>query len=199
MSIHTEHSDNVKPQLVVIRGIPGSGKSYIAAELEKAIDHDRLVILDPDATDYTSHEYIAHTRSLTIEGVDPKLHAYRFLRAKAFKAIEAGKIIVWNQPFTSLELFDKVIAKLQEHAKEHNTDLSILVVEVHIDPEIAKQRVTHRKHAGGHGPSDTTFDRFVSDFISFAGHGYKVLEVEGDAPVYQSVQAIERALGLDRK
>lgn len=192
--MHLDSTDITQSLLVVVRGIPGSGKSYLTAELEKAIDHDRLVVLDPDATDYTSHEYIAHTRALTTEGVDPKLHAYRFLRGKAFKAIEAGKIIVWNQPFTSLEIFDKVIAKLREHAKQHHAALKVMVVEVVTDPAIAKERVKHRKRAGGHGPSEATFDRFVSDFISFDGHGYQVLQVQGDAPVHESVAAIERAM-----
>ncbi len=183
-----------KSVVVFIRGIPGSGKSYLAAELQKIIDHDKLVVLDPDATDYTSHEYTEHTRSLAQEGVDPKLHAYRFLRAKAYKAIEDGKIIIWNQPFTSLEIFDKVTKRLTDHAISHNCDIAILVVEVEVDPKVASQRVTHRKHTGGHGPSDTIFDRFVSDFASFEGHGYDVLKVDGEGSVRHSAQAIEKAL-----
>lgn len=185
---------STKSVVVFIRGIPGSGKSYLAAELEKIIDHDKIVVLDPDATDYTSHEYTALTRSLTDEGVDPKLHAYRFLRAKAYRAIEAGKIIVWNQPFTSLEIFDKVARRLIDHAISCDRELAILVVEVEVDPGVASKRVSHRKRTGGHGPSDTTFDRFVSDFASFEGHGYDVLKVDGESPIRQSAQAIVKAI-----
>jgi predicted ABC-type ATPase len=163
------------PVLVLVRGIPGSGKSYFAKALAGAINDNDLVMLDPDMTDYDSQEYKKHTEQLTEEGVDPKLHAYRFLRAKAYKGIAQKKLIIWNQPFTNLDIFKKMIDRMQEQAEESSVKLKILIVEVEADPKLAKERVNKRKLQGGHGPSDSTFERFLNDFTSFADLGYKTL------------------------
>jgi len=179
---------------ILVRGLPGGGKTFVARELEKALGTDRVVMLDPDATDYDSPEYLDHTKQLTVEGVDPAIHAYRFLRAKAYKGIADHKIIIWNQPFTNLEIFNKMTANLKIQADEHNTKLFILAVEVEVDPVVAKQRIAERKQQGGHGPSDHTFGRFVNDYKTFANVGYHTVTVDGSANVSDSVAKIEQAL-----
>lgn len=187
-------SQLLHPLLILIRGLPGSGKSYIGVELNAALQNiygeDATIALDPDATDYKSTTYLQHVKDQTAEGVDPILHPYRFLRAQAYSGITDKKIILWNQPFTNLDSFLKVTDRLQEYAKEHGATLPMLVVEVVIDPQTAKMRVDARKQAGGHGPSDKTFERFVGDFKSFAEHGFDTLTVQGDADVNLSTKAI---------
>lgn len=184
---------NEYPVMIFVRGLPGSGKTYIAVELQKALGED-VVMLDPDATDYESKEYEEHTKKLTEEGVDPKLHAYRFLRGKAYKGIADHKIILWNQPFTNLEIFHKMVANLRIQADENHVKLQILVVEVEIDHDTARERVMKRRQAGGHGPSDDTFARFTSDYKSFANDGYNTVTVNGEDDVSVSVQTIITAL-----
>lgn len=183
-----------EPILILMRGLPGSGKSYIANALHAALGKEKVVMLDPDATDYESAVYKAHTEQLTQEGVDPKLHAYRFLRAQAYDGIEAGKIILWNQPFSNLEIFQKMLDRLQTHANEHKRNLSILIVEVELDPAIARDRVKKRKQAGGHGPSETAFLRFVDGYTSFAHLGFKTVRVDGGADVQDSVKTILKGM-----
>jgi len=180
--------------VILVRGLPGSGKTYVALELEKSLGADQVVMLDPDATDYESPEYLEHAKQLTAEGVDPLLHAYRFLRAKAYKGIADHKIVIWNQPFTNLEIFNKMTANLKIQADEHNTKLFILVAEVEVDPAAAKQRVEQRKQQGGHGPSDNTFSRFVYDYKTFANDGYQTVTIDGSAAVADSVAKISQAL-----
>lgn len=182
------------PVLILVRGLPGSGKTYLTKELQTTIGEESVVMLDPDATDYLSQEYVAHTKALMAEGVDPELHAYRFLRSQAYAGIAARKIIIWNQPFTSLEIFNKMVGRLLDKASEHDTSLLILVVEVEIDPAMAKQRVDERKNTGGHGPSDTTFERFINNYESFASHGYTTVTVPGDGGVSASVSSVLEAL-----
>lgn len=169
--------DNVL--LIFIRGLPGSGKTYIADRLRSEIDDYDLVALDPDSIDYDSKEYAEHTAGLTKEGVDIALHPYRFLRGQAYEGIVAGKTIMWNQPFTNLEIFNKMVARLQNHAREHGVSLKILVVEVEIDPAVAKERIEHRRQIGGHGPSENTFARFVREYHSFADN-YDTISVRGN-------------------
>src|ERR1700712_2422885 len=133
------------PIVILVRGLPGSGKSHLTKPLQAALEAEfgqgTVVALDPDATDYSSDAYLAHIAALTAEGVDPKLHAYRFLRAQAYAGIATRKIIIWNQPFTNLEIFNKMVTNLRRQATEHDTELTVLVVEVSVSQEVAKQRV----------------------------------------------------------
>lgn len=177
--------------LIIIRGIPGSGKSYLAQKLINLIE-EPVITLDPDTTDYESTQYIEHVKQQTVEGVDPKLHAYRFLRAQAQKGIENRNIIIWNQPFTNLEIFHKMMNTLRSHASKHNTDFTLLVVEVEVDSQVAKKRIDARKSAGGHGPSENTFDRFVGDYKSYASEGFNTVTVNGsDDPEVSTAKIME--------
>lgn len=182
-----------QPILVLIRGLPGSGKSYLTIALQQAID-EPLVVLDPDATDYKSEAYQAHIRTATAEGVDPSLHAYRFLRAQAQAGIANAKIVLWNQPFTNREIFQKMIAGLQAYADAVPTRLQILIVEVVVPESVAQQRVIARKQDGGHGPSDATFTRFSTDYTSFADEGFPTVIVNGADEIRNSVEAILEAI-----
>lgn len=186
-------SKRSQPILIIIRGIPGSGKSFLTKKLVGSMQ-ESVVMLDPDATDYDSAEYAEHVKQQEADGVDPKLHAYRFLRAQAHRGIENHDIIVWNQPFTNLEIFHKMMNNLRTHASEHNTSISLLVVEVEVDPEVAKNRVDTRKKAGGHGPSDDTFSRFVGDYKTYANEGFNTVVVNGEDPVDVSVDKITNAI-----
>lgn len=179
-----------QPLLIIIRGIPGSGKSVIALVLADKVGKDQVVLLDPDTTDYESEAYKRHVETAIAEGVDPSLHAYRFLRAQAYDAIAAHKVIIWNQPFTNLDIFNKMIARLRDQADEHGVELPILVVEVELDPAEARKRVLERKAAGGHGPSETTLQRRFDEYQTFAAEGYDVVTVRGDADVQASVKTI---------
>lgn len=183
-----------QPVLVFVRGMYGSGKSYLTERLSKTFDAQQIVVLDPDATDYDSAAYKAHTAALSEEGVDENLHPYRFLRAQAYQAIADGKIILWNQPFGDREIFHKVVGRMKETAAEQNKQLTILIVEVTIDPATAKERVAARKAAGGHGPSENTLTRGISNYASFADEGFQTVTVRGDDDVTNSVAIVKKAI-----
>jgi predicted ABC-type ATPase len=182
------------PAFILIRGLPGSGKSYLAAALRDAFGPEQVVILDPDATDYTSQAYLDHSEVLAAQGVEAKFYPYRFLRTQAHKAIEAKKIIIWNQAFTDLGGFTRTITNLQEYALEHHTKLPVLVVEVSISPEVAKARVANRAAQGGHDVDADTFARFINTYTSFAGEGHNTIAVNGEDDVTRSVARITTAL-----
>lgn len=187
------------PTLVLIRGIPGSGKSYLAQALKRAIGEDNIVTLDPDATDYKSPEYTEMSDALTAEGVDAKLHPYRFLRGNAYKGIEAHKVVMWNQAFTNLDGFDKTIKNLQAYAEDHGTTLPVLVVEVEVAHDVAKKRVTDREQQGGHGVPDEAFARFLNEYTTFANEGYNVVVVNGEDDVEVSAKSVIHSLELLQK
>lgn len=183
------------PVLVLIRGLPGSGKSYLADALAEKIGADKVTLLDPDTVDFDSEAYKAMAERLTQEGVDKKFFPYRFSRERAYEAIEANKLIIWNQAFTNLDGFQKTVANLQNYAIEHGTVLPLLVVEVEIEPKIAQARIAARRDEGGHDVPAENFERFMADYRSFAGEGFHTLVVNGQSDISQSVDAVMSELG----
>jgi predicted kinase len=182
------------PTLILVRGLPGSGKSYLAEALAAKLGSDHAVVIDPDATDYTSQAYRDMSASLTTEGVDEKFHPYRFIRAQAYAGITSGKVVIWTQAFTNLEMFTKTVVNLQTYASEHGTTLPLLVVEVEADVDIAKARAAQREAETGRGVSAEAFARFINDYSSFAGQEYDPVVVRGDSDVNTSVSTVLEAL-----
>lgn len=181
--------------ILFVRGIPGSGKTTIAEYIKEALS-EKVVILDPDLTDYDSEDYQNHIKEQTKQGVDPNLFAYRYLRAQAYDAIAGGKLVIWNQPFSNLEIFNKITARLNEHATKVGVVVNFLIVEVEVDPELAYQRVKKRKSEGGHGPSQDRFDQFVDDYQTFAEEGYEVEVVDGNSSMQAADQVLTRLKSL---
>lgn len=194
-----DSSEASKPVLVMVRGLPGSGKSYLAKELQKKIGNNNVALLDPDATDYSSVEYTAFSSELSTQGVDAKLHPYRYLRSNAYTAIISGKTIVWNQAFTNHDLLHRTIVNLQTYASEHGIDLPVLVIEVEIDSNTAKERVATRAKQGGHDVDDETFERFIKDYSSFSSYGYETIAVNGSNDVSNNAVRIMDAIATSRK
>jgi predicted kinase len=180
--------------LILVRGLPGSGKSHLAAALVDAIGADKVVILDPDKVDQTSPEYIALSESLAKEGVDKIYFPNRFLKATGYKAIDEGKTIIWNQAFTLWDGFNRSLNSLKDYAAEHGIDLPVLVVEVNIDPEVAKKRISDRVGVGGHDVSLDRFERFLSEYESYEGRGFNLVAVNGNDDVAQSANTVVDAL-----
>ena len=182
------------PTLLLIRGLPGSGKSYLAKALRDTLGADNVVLLDPDSTDYESQAYKDMSAALTAEGVEEKFHPYRFVRAQAYQGITDHKIVIWNQAFTNLDGFNKTVVNLQTYAADHGTTLPLLVVEVEVDHDTAKARVAERAAQGGHDVTEENFARFIGDYRSFADEGFTTVSVRGDDDVQTSAQAVLTAL-----
>lgn len=179
--------------VVLVRGLPGSGKTFIAEKAASLLPPGEVVLLDPDSVDENSSEYKAHVVSMQTQQVDEKLYIYRYLRGLAYSGITEGKTVIWNQPFTNLDIFNKMVANFENQAERSGVQLSVIVVEVEVNPSVARQRVQDRKRAGGHGPTEQTFERFVNDYRSYASEGYNVITVSGEdipAAVDKITQAI---------
>lgn len=196
----TEKKLKKHPILIMMRGLPGSGKSFIARQVVERYGQINTVILDPDAIDFGSDDYAHFSEELSIQQVDSTLHPYRYLRAQAYKAIDEGKLIIWNQAFTNQELVHRTIINLQTHATEGGNGLDVLVVDVAIDPETAKERINSRVAAGGHAVNEEMFARFLNDYRSFQGYDYPYILLNGDAPVEASTTTLlEKIKNLPRR
>jgi AAA domain len=190
----TENPEINGPVLVIIRGVPGSGKSYLASALRNMIGADQVELLDPDSVNADDPDFNIFSQKLTADGVEEKFHIYRYVRGKAFHAIDDRKLLVWNQPFTNLDGFKTTVLRLNEYAEQQNIKLPLLVVEVEVDEQLAHERVVARKKQGGHGPDDERFAAFIHDYHSFASEGYNVVTVKGGDDVGVSVTTVVDAL-----
>lgn len=181
------------PILIIVRGIPGSGKSYLTSRMADAIGHDKVVVLDPDMINKASTEYQQFSEQLVNEGVNEKFHPFRFLRQRAFDAIINNQVIIWNQAFMDFEGFKITVERLIEFAKNRGIDLPLLVIEVEIDPDIARARIANRHNNGGHDVPSDTFENFVNTYESFSQYGYATITVNGADDTDHTLQ---RILGL---
>lgn len=182
------------PALIIIRGIPGSGKTSIATELAQTLGSGDVQSIDPDEIDVTSDEYRIFSHSLTAQGVDEKFHTYRYLNSKARQAIDAGKTIIWNQAFIDFKGLSITVERLKEYAHEQGIELPVLVVDVVIDPMVARQRIATRAAQDGRVIDQDVMERFIHDYVPFDGKLYSSITVHGVDQIQQSVASIVRAL-----
>lgn len=178
------------PSLILIRGLPGSGKSYLTEELVRRLGKESVMVLDPDLIDMQSEEYLRLKQELKGEGVEEKFHPNRYLCLQASRAIEAGKTVIWNQAFTHLGGLQRTIGRVQEYVSGHGINAPVLLIEVTIDPELAKARIAERSNSGGHDVPPENFQRFLDDYRSFANEGFNFVQINGEDDIEQSVQTI---------
>lgn len=186
----SQENASKNPVLIIIRGVPGGGKSYLANALVDKLGADNVVLLDPDKVDQSSDEYKQYSQALSKEGIEEKFHLYRFSRQQAYDAMPLKKIVIWNQGFMDFKGLSLTIKRIEDVAIEHNLTLKTLVVDVEIDPETAKSRIAARVQQGGHNVPDDALARFVDQYKSFAGNGYPTVTVSGTDELEQSVQKV---------
>jgi len=179
------------PQIIIIRGLPGSGKTSLAHQLTREIGSD-IVIVDPDSIETASSEYVEFVEQLVSEEpeIDSKIIPYRFLLNRATKALLEERVIIWNQPFSDLEGLDYTIKKLTKEMKNNGKNVTVLIVDIEISEEIAFTRNKDRILRGEHGPDKKTFLRFVHDFRFASNLGYNHLIVDGTATVDENARLL---------
>lgn len=184
------------PFLFVIRGIPGSGKSFLAEALKGYLFEisSPVEVLDPDSIKKEDDLYKSFTDGLRRDEptLDPKIYPFRYLINRARETLLERGIIIWNQPFVDLDGLDITIRKLEDCLPERKA--CVLVIEVVTPVEIAKERVRRRIEEGGHGPKEEKFTEFVNLYKSSVNLGYDTIEVDGSALVGQNVSLIRKKL-----
>ncbi len=189
-------TNNQSTTIIMMRGLPGSGKSQIARVVQAQLQN-HVVVLDPDGIDFSSEAYILMASQLRESGVDEKLYPYRFLRSQAHTAIENGKIVLWNQAFTHQDLLDRTIKNLTVYAHEVGKEVEIFVVEVDIEPDKALNRIQDRVMNGGHDVPQEVFNRFVREYTTFESYGYPIIRISGDDDPAKSALKIIREANLN--
>ena len=175
--------------IIFIRGIPGSGKSFVAENLVQALEGAKVTLLDPDTIDTQNPEFIELSKQLEKEGLAKAIHPFRWLRGQAIDAATTGSVTVWNQPFTNQGVFDRLIAFIRAGAQKHGVSLRVLILEVNTPKEVAYERIMERVNAGGHGPSESTFLQRVDDYTSFSSD-YETIQLDGTKDIKSLISEV---------
>lgn len=96
-------------KIILIRGVPGSGKSTYAKKLMKTMDN--VVHFEADMYFDRDGEYKWKPEDV------PKSHAWCFEQAQ--KAVEDGKNVIISNTFTRLWELAKYISLAEEYKKTH--------------------------------------------------------------------------------
>jgi hypothetical protein len=181
-NVLAERSENL---LVLVRGLPGAGKTKFSRKLTSRIEES--IHLNPDEIE-KNDEYRTFSKRLGQDGVSEVFHPYRYLRERAVDGLRKGGLIVWEQPWSSMEGINITV----DHLRERVTgEMRVLIVDVDIEPEEAWRRVKKRLESGGHGPDKQVFNRFVEDYCSAEELPYDHLSISGSGILDDQ---IERAL-----
>lgn len=155
-SISSEVKIN-RPRMIFLRGLPGTGKTTLALEIQKR-SPEAVVVLDPDLIDYESENYTAFLKSIP-EGSE-KFAPYRFLLNKASKALQEGKEVIWVQAWTKIRGMELAASSLRKIDKE----IDIKIVELEVPEEEIKKRLEKRKSSGGHTLDRRPLEEFMSSY-----------------------------------
>ncbi len=133
-----------KPQLVVMSGLPGSGKSIIAEQLARQL---KLPIFSVDPIES------AIIQAGIEKGFETGLAAYLVAAALASEQLKLGNSVIIDAVNAEEEGKDV----WRELARKHGLELIILLVSVS-DRALHKQRIESRVR-GLHGFSEVTWDQ----------------------------------------
>lgn len=167
------------PFLILIRGLPGTGKSTIAQDI-KTTASDKIIILDPDTINIKSEDFLSFADDLQGK-VDSKIIPYRYLLNKGYKALEEGKNIVWCQAWTKLWGIKSAIKSL----KEKYPNLNPFVIEIEIPLNVVQERINHRVSKGGKDLNTRPLEEFLSAFENWDNTQIKEVtyfKVDGTKP-----------------
>lgn len=158
--------ENGAPLLIIVRGIPGAGKSFVSRGLAEKFRAGDTVVIDPDAIDRNGHEYQSFTATLETQepDLDRTVFPYRYILETAARVLSEHKTVIWNQPFTDLEGLSYTIRKLFRLTEGVQPCFKSLIVDIEIPEDVAWERILKRQSMGGHSLTRERFLQFVRQF-----------------------------------
>lgn len=186
-----------RPVLLIVRGIPGSGKSTLTDQLLKLPSLKDSLRLDPDLVDQNGDEFVKFCQSLPLE-LPIQKQIYRFLLRKAEAALKEQRSVIWEQPWRTLKGLRITLGNLAFFLTG-NADISAapfqtVIVEINISPQKARKRVASRFQRGEHRLRPETFDQNEWTLEPCDYLGLTVIPVDGTIPPEENRRIIKRAI-----
>lgn len=146
---HTTNDTN--PTLVILRGVPCSGKSTLAKEIVSI--NPTFNIIDPDNVNTQNKEYADFSPRKT-RNPSSNVKMYSYLYDKVESALKNGNNVIWAQPWSRIAEVDLTIKNLgyyltdlKSNVWKTNLDniieklpIKIYVVEIQISNEVSLNR-----------------------------------------------------------
>jgi hypothetical protein len=185
--------------LIFVRGLPGAGKSDLVDLLLKYPPLENGLRLDPDRIDLTDPKFTEFANDLPKE-IIPKRQIYRYLLRQAESALRQGQHVIWEQPWRLTWGLYVTIENLT-YFLTGETDISkapfrTVIVEVLIDPAVARGRVAERFAEGRHKLDEKVFEQFVGKLEDCSQLGIPLVQVDG-CDVKGSVQPVKILINAD--
>ncbi|MDO8728909.1 MAG: AAA family ATPase [bacterium] len=178
---------------MIIRGLPGSGKSTLVDRLVRLTDLSGAKRLDPDLVEVNAPEF---TRFCITRPKDLPLKKliYRFLLSSACEELSVGGQVIWEQPWRKLELFRLTLENINVRGY-HLSEIAdypfvIAIVEIYLPTDEVYRRVASRYQAGQHPLTTEDFADFVQSSDSFDGLNLPMLIVDGTLPLTTQVDSV---------
>jgi hypothetical protein len=167
------------PVLILLRGLPGAGKSTLTKEIVSSFSIQTAVeVIDPDAI--TPDD--PHFQNFKAEDSEPdreKVLVYRYNSYRAIQFLTLKKIVIWDQVWSKLDGLVLTVRKILGGlvgVGEDNFRLPIFVMEIHYSAEQAYIRVEGRNRKGKDLPIHI-FEKYVNNFR----------HIESDDPLFQKI------------
>src|SRR3990167_8779751 len=168
--------------LMIIRGLPGSGKSTLVDGLLRLTDLSGARRLNPDFVQVNSTEFVEFCL-VRPKDLPLKKLIYRFLLYSACEELAAGCQVIWEQPWRKLELLQLTLENINVrgyHLPETASyPFTIAIVETRLSENEARRRVVSRYKAGQHRLTSEDFTAFGQALDSFDGLNLPMLIVDG--------------------
>jgi len=150
-------SQRRKPLLLFVRGLPGSGKTTVTDTLAETPLLCDAEYLDPDRVNKKQEAYLRHVSKQPAD-LSNKTVLYRFLLTKAIAALQTGRHVVWEQPWSWAEGIEITLAKIR-NALGTIITVDPIIIELTVEFEKATERVSERYRQGEHTLNPAQFKK----------------------------------------
>jgi thymidylate kinase len=170
--------------LIMIRGIPGSGKSTLSRRMLEMLG-SRATEINPDEARYKNGHFDNNSEN--------EAGIFAYLDSLAKDRLRDGGVVVWQQVWTTL----KTGRNLQDHIRDKFNPGSLILIEIDIPKEVAWERIVNRESQGGSQRiTRDEFDRYVNQYISLGAviaESERIL-INGQDLLEKNVDIVERRL-----
>lgn len=182
----------MKGFLLLVRGIPGSGKTNLVDEFVKNTDPSDFIRLNPDKVETNSSNFIEFCNRIKCS-IPLKKKIYRYLLYRACEYLALGKVVIWEQPWRSVELLIMTLENIcvigyelhNPKITETNLPFYIGIVDIHIPDNIARERVAKRFLEGLHPLPPEGIEEFIGSVEPIENIDLPKLILDGEESVYK--------------